>query len=259
MATALITGASNGIGLELAHIHAQQKGDLILVARSQDKLNQLAEQLRSQYGVKVITIVQDLSLPHAAQAIFSQTEKLGIQVDILINNAGVGGHGFFFEQNLEKVQQMIQLNMTSLTELTHLYLKGMIARKQGKILNVSSTASFLPGPLQAVYYASKAYVTSFSQAIAEETREFSISVTALCPGAVATGFVEAGNLQDVSAWDNAKSAKSVAEYGYKAMQRGELVAFNEGKLKFMSNWILPFIPRKVLLKMSRMAMEKTRK
>ncbi|MBF0803409.1 MULTISPECIES: SDR family oxidoreductase [unclassified Neisseria] len=254
--TALITGASNGIGLELARIHAERGGGLVLVARSQNKLEQLAQELRTQYGSNVTVIAQDLAAPQAAQAVFAQTEQAGIQVDILINNAGFGGHGRFFERELAKEQQMIQLNITALTELTHLYLQDMVARRSGKILNVSSTASFMPGPLQAVYYASKAYVTSFSQALAEEVREFGVTVTALCPGAVATGFVDAGGLQDVGAWKNAKSAQSVAEYGYRAMEKGELVAFNEGKLKFALEWIIPLLPRKTVLKMSRKAMEK---
>ena len=257
--TALITGASNGIGLELARIHAKRGGDLVLVARSQDKLKQLADELRAQYdGIQITVIAQDLTMPQAAQSVFAQTEQLGIQVDILINNAGFGGHGRFFERELAKEQQMIQLNITALTELTHLYLQGMVARRRGKILNVSSTASFMPGPLQAVYYATKAYVTSFSQAVAEEVREFGITATALCPGAVATDFVAAGDLQGVGAWKNAKSAQSVAEYGYRAMEKGELVAFNEGKLKFALEWVIPLLPRKTVLKMSRMAMEKSK-
>lgn len=257
--TALITGASNGIGLELARIHAKRGGDLVLVARSQDKLNQLADELRAQYhDIQITVIAQDLAMPHAAQSVFAQTEQLGIQVDILINNAGFGGHGRFFERELAKEQQMIQLNITTLTELTHLYLQGMVARRSGKILNVSSTASFMPGPLQAVYYATKAYVTSFSQAVAEEVREFGISVTALCPGAVATDFVAAGDLQGVAAWKNAKSAQSVAECGYQAMLDGELVAFNEGKLKFTLEWVIPLLPRKTMLKISRSVMEKSK-
>ena len=256
--TALITGASNGIGLELARIHAKRGGNLVLVARSQDKLNQLADELRAQYhDIQITVIAQDLAMPHAAQSVFAQTEQLGIQVDILINNAGFGGHGRFFERELAKEQQMIQLNITTLTELTHLYLQGMVARRSGKILNVSSTASFMPGPLQAVYYATKAYVTSFSQAVAEEVREFGISVTALCPGAVDTGFMEAGDLQGVKVLENAKSAQSVAKCGYQAMLDGELVAFNEGKLKFALEWVVPLLPRKTALKMSRMAMEKS--
>lgn len=230
---------------------------MVLVARSKEKLAQLANELVQEYGVRAWMIAQDLSEPNAAQAIFAETEAQGITVDILMNNAGFGGHGRFFERDLIKEQQMIQVNITTLTELTHFYLKGMVERRRGRILNVSSTASFLPGPLQAVYYATKAYVTSFSQAIAEEVAEFGVSVTALCPGAVDTGFMQAGDLQGVKILENAKSAKSVAECGYQAMINGELVAFNEGKLKFAINWIFPFMSRKMILKISRKAMEKT--
>lgn len=151
---------------------------------------------------------------------------------------------------------MIQVNILALTNLTHYYLQGMVARNQGKILNVSSTASFMPGPLQAVYYATKAFVTSFSQAIAQEVSDKNITVTALCPGAVATDFVARGNLEGVDVWKNAATARSVAECGYKAMEKGELVVINEKKLTFMLNWIIPFLPRKMILKISQQAMEK---
>ncbi|MEM9602471.1 MAG: SDR family oxidoreductase [Pseudomonadota bacterium] len=255
--TALITGASGGIGLELARIHAQRGGALVLVARSQDKLDEIADSLSQAHGVDVTVIAQDLSRSGAAQAIFEQTEALGLQIDTLINNAGFGGHGVFHGRDLAAEQRMMQVNMVSLTDLTHLYLQGMVARKQGRVLNVSSTASFMPGPLQAVYYATKAYVTSFSQAIAEELSEHNVTVTALCPGAVATGFVAAGDLEGVDIFKTAKSAESVARCGYDAMEAGELVAFNEGKLKFLLNWVIPLLPRKTVLAMSRKAMEKS--
>ncbi|ESP94359.1 SDR family NAD(P)-dependent oxidoreductase [Pseudoalteromonas luteoviolacea] len=254
--TALITGASGGIGLELAHLHAQQGGDLVLVARSQDKLNALAKELEIKYSIKATVIIEDLSQPYAAQRIFDKTNALNIDIDVLINNAGFGGHGLFYQRDLEADQQMVQVNITALTDLTHLYSKGMIARKHGRILNVSSTASFLPGPLQAVYYATKAYVTSYTQAVAEELDGTGVTATALCPGAVNTGFVAAGNLEGVDVWKHAKSAKSVAECGYRAMQKGKLVAFNEHKLQFLLNWITPLLPRKVVLKLSRQSMEK---
>ncbi len=254
--TALITGASSGIGLELARIHARKGGDLVLVARSGDKLQALKDELTEKHQITVDVLTVDLSTPDAAKQIFEFTESNNKQIDILINNAGFGGHGLFYERDLEADKAMMQVNMVTLTELTHFYLKGMIARKQGKILNTSSTASFLPGPLQAVYYATKAYVTSFSQAIAEEVKDHNVTVTALCPGAVATGFVDAGNLQGVDLWKNAKTAASVAECGYLAMEKGELVAFNEPSLKFLLNWVTPFLPRKLVLKMSRKMMEK---
>ncbi|MEW8322633.1 MAG: SDR family oxidoreductase [Candidatus Thiodiazotropha taylori] len=255
--TALITGASSGIGEALARIHAGKGGDLVLVARSRNKLETLQVELESQQGVKVTVIVADLSDPEAANEIFSRTEAMGIVVDTLINNAGFGGHGLFHERDLAAEQQMMQVNMVSLTKLTHLYLQGMVVRQRGRILNVSSTASFMPGPLQAVYYASKAFVTSFTQAIAEEVSEYHVTATALCPGAVDTGFVKAGNLEGIDIWKNAKTAESVAEYGYRAMQQGRLVAINEKGLDLMLNWIIPLLPRKLVLKLSRQAMEKS--
>ena len=254
--TALITGASGGIGLELAKIHAQKGGDMVLVARSADKLEKLKSELEQQYSVDVTVLAEDLSQPDSAERIFAKTEELGIKIDTLINNAGFGGHGLFNERDLAAEQSMMQVNMVTLTNLTHKYLEGMVARRKGRILNVSSTASFMPGPLQAVYYATKAYVTSFSQALAEELADYNVTVTALCPGAVATGFVKAGNLEGVDVWKNAKSAESVAKRGYRAMEKGELVAFNEGSLKFMANWIIPLLPRKRVLKISRQFMEK---
>jgi len=255
--TALVTGASGGIGLELARIHAEKGGNLVLVARTESKLNALALELKEKYRVEVTVITEDLSEHESAKRIFEQTERLGIQIDTLINNAGFGGHGKFHERELEAEQKMMQVNMLSLTSLTHYYLKGMVARNSGHILNISSTASFMPGPLQAVYYATKAYVTSFTQAIAGELIDSNVTATALCPGAVATGFVSAGNLEGVDLWKNAKSPRSVAEYGYKAMEKGNLVAFNEAPLKFMMDWVVPLLPRKMILKISRNAMEKT--
>lgn len=254
--TVLITGASNGIGLELAKIHAENGQNLVILARSKDKLDALKNELETAHSVQVEVIATDLSLPDSAQQVFDQTEAKGLKIDTLINNAGFGGHGEFAQRALADEQAMMQVNMVTLTNLTHLYLQGMIERNYGQILNVSSTASFMPGPLQAVYYATKAYVTSFSQAIAEEVKEHNISVTVLCPGAVDTGFVKAGNLDGVEIWKNAKSARSVAECGYQAMQKRELVAFNEAPLKFMINWIIPLLPRKTALKISRQAMEK---
>ncbi len=255
--TALITGASGGIGLELARIHAQNGCDLVIVARSEAKLNRTKREFEANYGIKVTVIASDLSMPNSAKQVFEQTEKLKIQVDVLINNAGFGGHGKFHERLLLADQEMMQLNMVTLTNLTHYYLQGMVERNKGKILNVSSTASFLPGPLQAVYFASKAYVTSFSQGIAEEVREKNITVTALCPGMVNTNFVKAGNLEGVEAWKNAKSPESVAKCGYSAMEKGKLIAINESSLTFLLNWVIPLLPRKMVLKISRQAMEKT--
>ena len=254
--TALITGASGGIGAELARYHAAKGGDLVLVARSGDALERLKQELASAHNVKVMVIVADLSQPESAQAIYQQTEEAGVQIDILINNAGFGGHGKFHQRELAKDQAMMQVNMVSLVNLTHLYLQGMVARDSGKILHVASSAAFMPGPLQAVYYATKSFVVSFSQAIAQELADTKITSTALCPGAVATGFVKAGDLEGVSAWDKAATPESVAKCGYEAMQRGDLIAINEKALSFMINWVIPFLPRKTVLKISQKFMEK---
>lgn len=255
---ALITGASSGIGKELARLHASKGGDLILVARRQQALDELKQELEDQHGVSVHCISIDLTETSAPKNVFDVIQDLGVEIDYLINNAGFGGHGYFHERDWEKDQAMIQLNITALTELTRLFLPAMVARKTGRILNVASTAAFIPGPLQAVYYATKAYVLSFSQAIDEELRSINanVTVTALCPGAVATEFVAASNLEGNDLWKNAKSPESVALVGYKAMMKGKLVAINQWSLKFMLNWIIPFLPRRMVLIQSRKTMEK---
>ncbi|KAF7781045.1 hypothetical protein PRUB_b0138 [Pseudoalteromonas rubra] len=254
--TALITGASSGIGLELARLHAQQGGDLVLVARSENKLNALKKELEQSHGVNACVITADLTEPASAQAIYNETKRQGIEIDILINNAGFGGHGFFHERELQADLDMIQVNISSLTALTHLFVQDMTTRKRGKILNVSSTVSLLPGPLQATYYATKAFVTSFSQALAEELRDHGISVTALCPGPVATEFAKTGNLEELAVFKQGKSPESVARCGYQAMQKGKLLAFNDPMLNFMLNWIVPLLPRRLVLALSRRTMEK---
>lgn len=254
--TALVTGASSGIGAEFARLHAKKGGDLVLVARREEALNALKAELEKQYSIKATVIAADLAHPDAAANLFSATEAAGIQVDILINNAGFGGHGKFHERDLAKDQAMMQVNMASLVNLTHMYMQGMVSRNSGKILHVASTAGFLPGPLQAVYYATKAFVVSFSQAIAQELSDTNVTSTVLCPGAVATGFVAASDLEGSALWDNAASPESVAQCGYEAMMKGELVKINEAQLSFMLNWVIPFLPRKTVLKISQNSMEK---
>ena len=207
--------------------------------------------------MQVVCIAADLTDDDAPQQIYDQLKSENIEIDILINNAGFGGHGKFHERELDKEKAMIQLNIKTLTELTHLFVKDMVARQQGRILNVASTAGFLPGPLQAVYYATKAYVLSFSQAIAEELREENVTVTALCPGPVATEFTKVGDLEDVAAFKNAATPASVARVGYDAMTSGKLVAINDWKLKTILYWMVPFVPRRMMLRMSRQSMEKS--
>ncbi|EED32835.1 short-chain dehydrogenase/reductase SDR [gamma proteobacterium NOR5-3] len=255
--TALITGASAGIGEELARVHAEKGGDLILVARRKDRLESIATEIRAEHSVQVNVIAADLAKPGAAKKIMAQVDGLGAEVDVLINNAGFGGHGKFHESGLERDQRMMQLNMVALTELAYYFAQGMVARGAGRILNVGSTAGFLPGPLQAVYYASKAYVNSFSQAIANELQGTGVTVTVLCPGPVATEFQEAGDLDGVKGFDLAADARSVALCGYRAMERGELLAVNDRKIRVLLEGVLPFLPRKSVLWMSRKTMEKS--
>lgn len=254
--TALITGASSGIGAALARLHAAKGGNLVLVARTRPALQALKEELEREHGIAALVLAADLSDPATPGIIFATTEEQGIEIEILMNNAGFGGHGKFHQRDLARDQQMMQVNMTALVTLTHLYLQGMVARGAGRILHTSSTAGFMPGPWQAVYYATKAFVNSFSQAVAQELRGTNVTSTALCPGAVATGFNEASDLQGVKFLAHGASAASVARCGYEAMMKGDLIAFNEKSLALQINWLVPFMPRRMLLKMSEKLMQK---
>ncbi|RCS40573.1 SDR family NAD(P)-dependent oxidoreductase [Bremerella cremea] len=253
--TALITGASSGIGRQLAWVHAETKGDLILIARREEALNELREQLIAQHGINVICIPLDLNQPGAVEQLFQQVTEQGIEVEYLINNAGFGLHGLYHEQDWATDEAMIHLNVTVLCEMTHRFLPGMIQRKRGRILNVGSTAGFQPGPLMAVYYASKAYVLSFSQAIAEEVERYGITVTVLCPGPVDTEFFDRADAKQVSMFKTGATARSVAELGYRTMRKGRLVVINEWRLWFIQNWINPWVPRRTMLKISRWLLE----
>jgi hypothetical protein len=257
---ALITGASSGIGKELARIHASEGGDLILVARRKEKLEALKNELEQQYMVHVIVMAKDLTDPAVPGEIFKHITKHNIQVDYLINNAGFGGHGIFHERSLEKHLEMIQVNITALTALTHYFIPHMIANGRGRIMNVSSTAAFLPGPLQAVYYASKSYVKLLGEALHNELRDTNISVTTLCPGATSTEFASTGDLENTAVFQGkTRSASSVAEYGYRAMKKGKRVVINEPLLRFVLNYLLPLFPRSWVIRVSRMTMEQTGK
>ncbi|MGZ4796315.1 MAG: SDR family NAD(P)-dependent oxidoreductase [Acidimicrobiia bacterium] len=216
MTTAVITGASGGIGLEIARVLAADH-DLVLVARSAAKLEQLAEELG---GARVVAA--DLSEPGGVAKVVAEAPD----ADVLVNNAGVGDFGPFAAADLDKTLAMIQLNVASLTALTRHYLPAMLERGDGRILNVASTASFQPGPLMAVYYATKAYVLSFSEALSEETRGSGVTVTALCPGPTASGFQAAADMELSPLVANRKlpTPAEVAAFGVKAMRRGDAVA-----------------------------------
>ncbi|MEW4454813.1 SDR family oxidoreductase [Bremerella sp. JC817] len=249
--TALITGASSGIGRELAWVHAETGGDLILIARRGEVLEELKQQLIEKHKVEVLCIAIDLNEPDAVKKVYDQVDAAGIEVNFLINNAGFGNHGPFYKHDWSTDGGMIHLNVTVLSEMTHRFLPDMLQRKHGHILNVGSTAGFLPGPTMAVYYASKAYVLSFSQAIAEEVAEFGVTVTALCPGPVATEFFDRAHAKDVGMFKKGASARKVAELGYRSMKKGRLVVIDQWGLWFLLNFVTPWVPRRTLLKISR--------
>jgi len=220
--TALITGASAGIGYELAKLFARDGNNLVLVARSGDKLAQLAAELEKAYKIRTTIVAADLALAGGPDEVYAVTQKAGIDVDVLVNNAGFGQFGFYIETDLREELQQIQLNIASLTHLTKLYVRPMVVRKRGRILNVASTAAFQPGPLMAVYYATKAYVLSFSSALSNELQGTDVTVTCLCPGPTTTEFhkraaMDLSNIMKAPFMD----AKSVAEIGYRAMLKGK--------------------------------------
>jgi short-subunit dehydrogenase len=252
MATALITGASNGIGLELAKVHASKGGDLVLVARNKSKLDELKKELESEYKVSVYTIGKDLSAINSAQEVYNETTKQNIQIDYLINNAGFGDFGMFVETEWNKELQMINLNITTLTQFTKLYLQEMVKRRSGKIMNVASTAAFQSGPTMAVYFATKAYVLSFSEAVNNEVSDKGVTITTLCPGATESGFQAAAAMEESNLVKGKKlpTSKEVAEYGYASMMNGKTVAIHG-----LMNWIMAnsvrFIPRAIVVKVTR--------
>jgi len=217
---ALITGASSGIGAELAKLCATGGYGLILAARSGDRLGDLAGSLAKAHGVEARALVADLSDPAAPQSIFEGTR--GDTVEILINNAGFGLRGPFAETDWAAEARLIQVNVTSLVHLTKLFLPEMLGRRSGRILNVASTAAFVPGPLMSMYYASKAFVLSFSEAVANEVKGSGVTLTVLCPGATRTAFFEAAGITDSKLFEgSAMSAEEVARIGYRAMMAGK--------------------------------------
>ena len=223
MEYALITGASGGIGLELAGIMAANKHNLILVARRRDILLEKKAAWEQQFGIRVETCALDLSQPGSALQLYEFCTARDLQVDILINNAGFGDYGRFEGQKLDTYRHMLQLNVTTLTELTGLLLEGMKKRGRGRILNVASLAGFMPGPNFAVYAASKAYVMHFTEALNYELRASGVSATVLCPGITETGFVSrAGMAGAALAQSGLMDARRVAQIGYEAMMAGRL-------------------------------------
>jgi len=254
--TALITGASSGIGKEFARIHASKGDDLVLIARRKNKLEQLKQELESIYGIKVEIIIKDLSYINAAQEIYDEVIQKGIQIEYLINNAGYGALGKFHELDLNRQVSMINLNITVLTVLTRLFLPDFVKRNSGKILNTSSTASFMPGPLQAVYFATKAYVTFFSNALSEELHDTNITVTNLMPGATESEFGATSGMDKTEMFQKTVSSQSVAQDGYDGMMNGKIDVISGLKpMQKVMVTMIPFTPKKMILKQVRKMQE----
>lgn len=221
--TTVITGASSGIGAALAHLFAPEQQSLVLVARRKDKLEALAKELNAKHGIKVHVIAQDLEQPDAAAALMNTIASLNLMVDTLVNNAGFGVSAPFAKADAAKTSAMMQLNMVTLTELTHMALPGMLARGHGRIMNIASVAAFQPWPYFAVYAATKAYVLSFTEALAAEVSDRGVLVTAVCPGSTNTGFHEVANTKGSLVDKIAESPEMVADEAYRALNNGKVV------------------------------------
>ncbi len=255
--TALITGASAGIGRELAKLFAKNGYSVVLVAaRNGARLDQFADELQRQFTISVKAFALDLGSASAPQFLFDQVERETIGIDVLVNNAGYGKLGAFADVALEESLGQIELNITALTHLTKLFLGPMLERKSGKILNVASTAGFQPGPLMAVYYATKAYVISFSEALANELSGSGVTVTCLCPGATDTEFQKRAGTEETLLFKlRPMTAKAVAQDGYRALMKGKPLV-----IPGLKNWLvaesLRISPRRVVTAVSRRLIER---
>jgi short-subunit dehydrogenase len=255
--TALITGASSGIGYELAKLFDKGHHNLVLVARSADRLTRVADELENQFGISAKAIPLDLTAGPAPQFLFDQLQREGVAVDILVNNAGYGVFGEFATIPLEDELGQIQLNVAALTHLTKLFVGPMLERHSGRILNVASTAGFQPGPLMTVYYATKAYVISFSEALANELKGSGVTVTCLCPGVTDTGFQERAGTQKTLLFKALRpmDAKAVARDGYRGLMAGKTLVISGFR-----NWLLAeslrISPRKLVTAVSRRLLDR---
>jgi short-subunit dehydrogenase len=248
---ALVTGASAGIGRELAKVLARGGHDLVLVARRQAELDELATAVKEQYGATAQVVTADLAEPDAAAKVLAEIGP-DPRIDVLVNNAGFGGHGAFADRDRDADLRMVAVNVTALTDLTKLVLPSMVARGRGRVLNVASTAAFQPGPFMAVYYATKAYVLSLSEALSEEVSGTGVTVTCLCPGVTDTEFhaVAGTDAQPLTRTRLSMSASSVAESGYEAMMRGKRVVIPGLHNRFGAASVR-VAPRSVVLKVVR--------
>jgi len=256
---ALITGASSGIGYELAKLLAQDHHDLVLVARNTAKLAEIARDFQERYHIHVRVIVKDLAAPTAAREIFDELQADGVFVEMLVNNAGFGVYGLFAQTDLQRNLDMIAVNVTSLTELTGLLLARMLKEKRGRILNVASTAGFQPGPLMSVYYASKAFVVSFSEALANETQGSGVTVSCLCPGPTETNFQQHAGMHRSKLFEHAMiDASAVALAGYRGLRKGTPLIIPGFRNNLLVQ-VVRFAPRRLIPRVVRAMQERRRK
>jgi short-subunit dehydrogenase len=249
--TVLLTGASSGIGLELAKCFAAEGCRLVLVSRKGTALEALATELRKAHKIQAQVITADLAHPESPTRLQAHLQSAGLKVDVLVNNAGFGAQGRFAELPITRQLEMLQVNITSLTHLTRLLLPAMIERRQGGVLNVASTAAFQPGPGMAVYYATKAYVLSFSEALAEEVAGTGVTVTAVCPGPTATNFGAAANMRTLGMVKKVSmSAEAVARIGHRAFRRGQVVSVT-GLRNQIPAFLVRLVPRAAVRKIAR--------
>lgn len=253
--TALITGASKGIGKELAYIFAENGCNLVLVARSSDLLAQIKTEIENKHSVEVHILVKDLCDKKSILELYNEVKEKGIEIDYLVNNAGFGDYGAFADTPWEIYENMISLNVSALTQLTHLYINDWKDRKEGKILNIASTAAFQPGPMMAVYFATKAFVLNLSESVGREVKKDNITITALCPGPTNTNFGEISKMNATQLVKNVKIANSrdVAELGYRSMMKGKATVIH-GLMNKLAPFAIRFIPRSWIAKLSEMVL-----
>lgn len=255
--TALITGASSGIGRELATVFAREGYNLIITARREERLQVIKKELEKRFKCKVHLFACDLAKDNSPKKLYNFVNNIPLEINVLVNNAGIGNYGFFSESDWQRNETMIKLNITSLTHLTHLFLPGLMKQKKAYIMNVASTAAFQPGPLMSVYYASKHYVLAFSEAIANELSDSGVVVSALCPGPTASEFQEVSKMEKSKLFElfTVASSADVAEFGYKAMMKEKRVAVY-GFLNKVGAKVTALLPQKWVTSMVRAIMER---
>lgn len=255
--TALITGASSGIGLELSKVFAREGYHLVITARRKNRLDELKKELENQHDTEVTIFEMDLAIPDAPEKLFAFVQEQQILINVLVNNAGIGEYGFFHQTDWKRHAAIIDLNIKSLTHLTHLFIPMLAEQKPAYILNVASTAAFQPGPLMSVYYASKHYVRAFSEAIANELHDSGITVSVLCPGPTESEFQEKSNQLKSKLFDNlpVATSKEVAEYGYRSLMKDKRVAIH-GSLNKIAPRIISLVPRRLVTAVVRKIQER---